>query len=284
MTRLAKDLTRACLMLPLMLVGLAAPAWGQARPHSDEIASLIAELADDDQPWNAIHATWALHEQGGAAAAALQDALDSNDRQQRQLAAHLLRRIESYQPTDRLLEVTVEGLADDSLPREQRAGRRHACVFVFNAKEGTLYLLEHARRAERYLVEGLQSGDAQQRFLCAFILGRSGRTGAIDDAAPLLIEHLRDNDIRNDAMMSAAALYGFGVDVLPYLAAAVKNADQQQFELIRLITLDITDPPTTPAALRQRKRLHHVTQVYHDPIIEFDVHRHGLPYWRWQGQ
>jgi len=267
-------------MIPFLVAALTAAARGdRPPPPSNETASLIADLADDHQPWNAIHAMSRLEKHGRAAAAQLEAALDSADWQQRQLAAHLLRAIKRDRPTDRLLQVTVEGLADDHLPREQRPDRPQSCVFVFNATEGTRYLLVHAGRAEQYLVEGLQSPDAQQRFLCAFVLGRSGLAGAIDVAAPLLIDHLRDNDIANDAMMSATALYGFGVDVLPYLAAAVKDSDQQQFELLRLITLDITDPPTTPAALRQRKQLHHVTQVYYDPVIEYRLSSHGLPRW-----
>jgi hypothetical protein len=274
MARFSVPAAMAC---SLILGSCAAAAEGDNRPppaDAASIARLIADLADDDVPWNAHHAMWRLQEIGTAAEGQLEAALLSHDWQQRQIAAHCLRGLEDYEPSDRLLEVTVEGLRDDDLPAETREGRRVAYTYVFNAKYGMRYLLEHVRRAEPLLLDGLRSDDEQQRFLCAFILGYAGFSSGIPEGAPVLLAQLRDNDITDDAIMGAAALYRFGPEVMPHLLAALSEADDQQARLINLILLDLTDPPQTKQELWARKKLHDVTEIYYDPVVEFDLDRH----------
>lgn len=271
----------AAMVCFLMLVCcVAAVGAEESRPPPADaraIAGLIADLADDDVRWNAQTAMWRLREIGGAAEAQLETALHSSDWQQRQLAAHCLRGLSGYEPSDRMLEVTVEGLRDDDLPVETRKGRQTAYTCVYNAAWGTRYLLRHAGRAEVFLLEGLHSNDAQQRYRCACVLGHAGLRSGIPAGAPILLDHLRDNDIPGDAMLSAAALYRFGPDVMPHLLAALPRADAQQAQLINLIVLDLTDPPQDRQELKARKSMQDVTNVYHDPALQSKLAGYKLP-------
>ena len=262
----------AAMICVLMLAGGGAAfgVEGNRPPPADarSIDRYIADLADDDVRWNAHRAMSRLRRIGLTAEAQLEAALHSHDWQQRQLAAHCLRGLEGYEPSDRLLEVTVEGLRDDDLPVETRRGRQTAYTCVYNAARGAPYLLRHATQAEVYLLEGLGSDDEQQRFLCACILGHAGLQSGIPDGVPVLLEHLRDNDIPGDAMLSTAALYRFGLEVMPHLLAALPEADDQQARLIDLIVLDLTDPPENEEELRARKSMQDVTDIYYDPALQ----------------
>jgi hypothetical protein len=273
---MARLLIPAAMTCCLLLTFSAAAETEEKQPAPVDqatIARLIADLADDDVRWNAHRAMWRLRKIGSAAEEQLEAALFSHDWQQRQIAAHCLRGLEGYEPSDRMLEVTVEGLRDDDLPSEGRRDHRGAYTYVFNAKSGTEYLLGHAEAAGPFLLDGLRSDDAQQRFLSAFILGHAGLTSGLPEGAPILLEHLRDNDIGGDAIMSAAALYRFGPDVMPHLLAALPDADAQQAQLVNLILLDLTDPPENEQELRARKSMQNVTSVCYDPVLEFDLDR-----------
>jgi hypothetical protein len=115
--------------------------------------------------------------------------------------------------------------------------------------------------------------------LCAFLLGYGGRRDALDVTCSVLIEHLADNQIAGDALMSCHALYRLGEPALPYLRGALASADSQAQALLRLVLLDITDPPRTQQQLERRKTLHQVTTVYFDPAIELDVGRSRIATW-----
>jgi len=273
----------------LVMVSSSARAHHPTEISGEDIAPLVADLADDDVRWNALSALRLLSAFGDDAVPELELALDSPDWQQRQLAAVALRRIEDYLPSSRMLEVTVEGLRHDGMPWGRAdASTGTGNTMIYNANRGTRYLLDHGRRAESALIEGLRGDDHQQQFLCAYILGCTGRTAALEDAAPILIEHLRDNDIRGDAIMAAIALFQFGDDVLPYIAFALRNADEQQQRLTWLIMLDLDRPPQNRRELERRKDLHDITDRHFDPLIQHNpkdidlrwgdrMWRHGRP-------
>ena len=107
-----------------------------------------------------------------------------------------------------LLEVTVEGLRDDDLPRPRQPGK--GVILEFNAAQGFRYLLEHGVAAREYLVAGVKGEDAQQRFLAACLLGMHGLRDELARTTAVLLLHLEDNDVPCDACMSAAALFRLG--------------------------------------------------------------------------
>lgn len=215
--------------------------------------------------------------------AELQAALDSSDWQQRQMASGLLWRL--LQPEDRrvqrpdiptwryesqgevtqrLLEVTIEGLRHDALPISEDGEFYN---FVFNAGYGVRNLARHAVQARPLLEAGLDSDDRQQRLLCAMVLGLGGVAGSAALAAPILLPHLRDNDTPEDAKWAVHALYGFGEAVLPMLREALPDADRQQSELIELLILDVTSPPTSRKELEARAALNSIATSVLDPAV-----------------
>ncbi|MFC1672072.1 HEAT repeat domain-containing protein [Planctomycetota bacterium] len=214
-------------------------------PADPEITRLIDALADDDVKWNAIRAQRRLRELGALAIEPLEGALMSKDYQQRQLAADVLRQIGGYKPSERMLAILVEGLRDDEFPARVREGKTTAYTPTYNASWGTKYLSKHAARAEAFLEKGLESDDAQQKFLCAYIVGVSGMTKHVSKAAGILIDHTKNNGIRGDACLSAAALFRLGKDVLPHLRAALPGADMQQKEVIGALIKDIQNPSSS---------------------------------------
>ncbi len=229
-------------------VALAACAWlvpTLARAQAEEPSRLIADLRSDDVEWNAIHAYRILYSSADPPLAELESALESDDWQQRQLAAAVLwyhydppewRRARGAAPrghlTARLMEVTVEGLRSDDLPIERATGR---CVTIFNAREGFSRIRRHPKLAIEALANGLESEDRQQQLLCALLLGFAGAEAHADRAVPILLPHLRDNEIPEDAKWAAPALYRFGPVALPQLEGALADADDQQRALLKLI-------------------------------------------------
>jgi hypothetical protein len=261
-----------------------APAAGAARaparrpveppPDSDTSAApavvldprtidrLVADLLDDHVPGNATAARAQLTRAGAQVAPALERALASTDRQQRVLAALILWEL-PREPSLPLLEFTVG---------ETRRGSDLTGAAV-------RWLLEHEPSARRLLTAGVGSEDAQQRFLCAFLLGRAGRRDALGRTCWTLIEHLGDNEIRGDALMAAHALWRLGEPVLPFVRAARPGADRQAGGLLDLVELDIHAPPGTRQELARRRARHDVTGVYDDPVVQLDLRRSVVATW-----
>lgn len=231
---------------------------------------------------NAIRAVEALGALESPPLKELHAALDSSDWQQRQLAAGLLwdflhpqswhcrewpdwRREPQGEVTTRLIEVTIEGFRDDNLPYDQRSSRY---MFAFNAAEGFRHLRRHAKQAEAELAAGLTSDDYQQRFLCALVLGFGSVSSQAEPVARILLPHLRDNNIPEDAKWCTAALFRLGIDVAPVLEAALHKADNQQNDLLTLLLLDLQQPPETNEELESRGKLNSISSSVFDPAIQ----------------
>ena len=242
---------------------------------------LTADLRDDDRRFNAYWAMRLLPYLGLDAVTALERALSSDDYQQRQMAASVLRGVAGHNPTDQLLRVTVEGLRDDQLPFDPRANGDTRFNYVFNASEGTRYLAATGHIAAPFLVEGLTSQDAQQRFLCALASGFGKCDELLPMAAPILIEHLADNRFIGDATWAAPALFHFGPAVIPYLERFRDSRDEQQRDLVQLILLELAGPATTEAERHRRRALNTVTMRHANPI-EQDISRFRLSRGGWE--
>ena len=259
----------------------ATPAQAPTAEETLQIRWLVGDLRDDPFRFNAMEAMWRLRDFGDAALPALREALASEDWQQRQMAAHLLRRMDPDPPGDAMLRVCVEGLANDGLPYgpRRRPGGRGSFTYVNNANAGVLYLIEHAAAAEPWLLEAIEGGDAQQRFLAAFVLGTAGRGEHAAVVADALLPHLEDNRIRGDGLMAGSALFCLGIEIEPHLRAARPTADEQAGPVIDLILRNLHDPPDTQEKLWARspppdQRL--LSRRFHDPIYEYRFEGHGF--------
>jgi len=239
------------------------------------IPGLIEQLGADGHDWNAHRVMDLLRSLGPAAIPHLQEALRSSDWQRRQLAATLLRGPRFNVPTDDLLRVTVEGLRDDMLPYDSTGSRPHT-TWIDNANDGFQYLLDHADGVDRFLAEGMATGDAQQRFLCAAVAGITGKAPLMDAAVPILTRHLCDNDVANDAALAAGALFRFGPPVASSLEPLLNSEDRQQRDLAQLILLDLQGPPKTRAEKDARRRLNRATDHVADPAVELYIGRVGF--------
>lgn len=189
------------------------------------IPLLIRDLRSDKRYYNADIAMRRLSRLGKDAMPPLQLALNSKDLQQRQFASAILRWLDSDTPPgDLMVQVVIEGLRDDRLPYDSVSGTRNG---IYNAQSGVRYMAKHAAIAETHLRHGLDSGDWQQRLLCAVALGCGGCMDSIELAMPILIEHLLDNNIKYDATYAENAIKGFGSAAKPYLESHINAEDYQ---------------------------------------------------------
>jgi hypothetical protein len=152
-------------------------------------------------------------------------------------------------------------------------------ISLHNATRSSEYLAYWADIAEPFLIEALTSDDPQQRLLAAAILGYGGRTSAMDHAVPILVSHLRDNDMCADAKVAAPALYRFGPDVLPHLRRYLDEEDEQARAILRSIIERLEHPE------RSLSRLEHpmprITRTTHDPLRDLSIGR-GARDLRWR--
>lgn len=244
----------------------AAPVDAGFREPTEEeryrFGALIRDLAHDHVRGNAGAAMRRLRR--AEAAPLLREALGSNDLQQRQLAAFTLIRIEAA-PSRRLATVLVESLRPEV---ERELG---AALGYSSAVAATRYLYHHPKGARPALRRALWSADPQPRFLAAFLLGCDGSTDDIARITRELVGHLAHNRTGGDAMMAAHALYRLGHRVTPVLLGWRPHVDRQARQLIDLILLDLESPPRTRAELEARKRMHSVSGIYFDPVVQYDV-------------
>lgn len=241
-------------------------------PSNREIEHWIEQLRDDGIRGNAMRALWDLEAAGDAAAPFLERTLRSVDRQQRQLAAYVLRR-GAQAPSVQLLEVSVEAL------------RRDVCAELWStlihpiAASSTRWLLGHTAAARPQIRRALAFGDDQQRFLAAYLLAASGHDDDREAVVRELVHHLRDNQIDGDAVMAAAGLYRLGPTASRSIAAWRNAVDEQARSLLDLVARDLAAPPRTDEELRSRKGMHRTTAIYHDPAVEFDIGRSRVATW-----
>ncbi len=304
------------LLLPLMLLNAAALAHPHDVPpvepinntieydHSYTPQELIEQLRDDDIRGNLLSAKGALMTHPDLSPGILYNALNHEDWQVRQVVCQMIwnfaqaRRVfvpnpaeggqwnggqwetiepdPRYRVTDDLVRVTIEGLKDDTTPFDTE---RHRGLVYFNASFGVGKLIPIARDWKHLLEPKLESTDKQQQFLVAYIMARGGVHESVERISEILLPHLRDNTIREDAKFAAYALGGMGPELLPYLRDALIAADAQQRDLVQLLIVNIMDPPITQAEIESRARYNTITQTVHDPASQ----RPSSATWSWLG-
>ena len=224
---------------------------------------LTDDLRHDRQRWNANAAMDALALLGTRAIPALERTCASDDHQARQLAAMTLQRIEGYEhASPAFLAACVEALADDRL-KDWGNASASARFLVWNLNSQIDATLDPLLR------RAMHADDQQQRLLAAVVAGWRGRTELLPDAAPVLIEALRDNQTQGDARAALPALYRFGLPVRPYLEPLAEDADRQLADSCRLILLRLDGLLPEGKNKDLIWRLNHVTGGRIDPT-EFD--------------
>jgi len=228
------------------------------------IPSLVRDLRHDDIRGNAERAMSLLRQIGFAALPALHEALRSEDYQQRQLAAHLVRELDPEPPSADLLAATFEGLRDDwnFLHESPKPGRRYRdWIPIENAREGLAFLSRSAASMDDLLKAGLHSEDAQQRLMCAVLVSWKGRTRLLPIACAVLTMEL-DGGLHD--RIAACALERAGADAIPYLEPLQTDPNPARRDVAHQILLDLTRPlaPSDPAdapqdgiGIRIRRRL-----------------------------
>ncbi len=224
-------------------------------------------LGTDSKKWNANWAMGVLRRPGAQTEAVLWAALDDADYQRRQLAAALLRdRVpvpgneppkEPIEPTARLFEVSVEGLAHDWIDG--------ASTWSNNAFDAFLFLLEFPEEAAPHLRAAIASGDEQQAFLAAAMAGFARRMELADVAVPVLADRLSADDRWGNAVVALPAILGFGERARPILAA-IQPRDEQQQALLEIELKLLEGIPLSP---QDQRALRRVTTKYRDPREAF---------------
>jgi hypothetical protein len=239
-------------------VALAALLMLQHRPTnmpgpetwSEDIAQWVANLHDDDVRYNGAEALWDLQCAGTSAFAALEYTLYDDDYQARQFAAEALswNSDTNYVPSERLLQVLVEGMADDEFPWDSLGtGDTYTCVYnARTAYEFFGYHPEQFERAEPYLVHALFSDDGQQRLLAAFVLAENTSVAYAERISQILVPHLADNNLSSDAGLAAYGLYQLGDTAVPYLNEAAASEDRQVASIASYLLQLVDDPAAQP--------------------------------------
>lgn len=221
---------------------------------------VVSNLGDDQVRRNASRAISVLRLLGPAAEPTLERALLSPDEQTRQYAAFSLTRRHEHAPSDRTLRVLIECLRDDHWSRRGNASR----AFDTLAREGPERILPFIR-------EGIRGDDMQQRLLAAVLAGSLGMDALLPDAAPVLVDHLRDNNIAGDARIAGPALYRFGIEVIPWIEPYRESDDPQQRYVVQCILheLGFAAEPPNPDGIR-------VTWLVENPITDLSPGFIGL--------
>ncbi|MFK7959668.1 MAG: hypothetical protein AB8G96_04015 [Phycisphaerales bacterium] len=203
-------------------------------PARSVAAAVVADLRDDDIPWNSYPAQRLLDDLWPASRTALEYELEIGDLQSRILAARVLRH-HVKTPSDALLRACVQDLRNDR-------GLVTGQATDLNMRYAAWYLMEWANEAEPHLVAALGSDDMQQRLIAAGIAGFANFGHCNDAVAEVLIDHLQDNDIREDARLAIPALHSMGESILPMLRRHVDHGDDQSRAILLALIERIEHP------------------------------------------
>lgn len=257
------------------LVGGALASTGEAfaefekRPAADidddGLARLLAALRSDEVRWNATSAASTLHDHvwaGGTArgriAALAEPLLRSDDRQQRIMVTALCMHIatveaEAGRPSRPPIEVTeaaMRWLGGPGAHPDALDFRTCYAPDQWRARRFCEALETHVRQDLRELllrpVNSIEQPN-EARFEAAWILTVAGAPWP-EDAAAVLVEHLADNHIDEDAVRAMYALKHLGPAALPALEAArATSTDPQQRLAAELVLAELHTPGSSRA-------------------------------------
>src|SRR5690606_3195587 len=180
---------------------------------------------------------------------------------QRLLSASVLRQMPGYEPSPRMLDVLVEGFGAGAWSWDQGT---HTPVAL--QRRGAQYLASLGEQAAPALERGMRSADPAVRFSCAVAAGFGRCATLVDMAAPILIEHLADNDITGDAKLAAPALFHLGEAARPWLEAFARSPDRQQRSAAALRLRELDGSARTEAARARRRTLNTISTARENPL------------------
>lgn len=215
------------------------PALAAQLPTLLELAERsLLDLGDDKIRGNANRAFYRLGRlirSEEAIAEMAQHALFSPDPQRRRLVGAILMR-DGAPPTTGLLLAAVEALGQDSF------GSRKT-LMVGNANIAATYLRKHKDVARSYLRGVLHSDDPSQVLRAAALLAQN-QDPFPDDFFPILLEHLRDNEWGEDAVLAAQSIVMYGPKALYWLE--LESPDWQQERFLQIIRNGIYERQMDP--------------------------------------
>lgn len=236
----------------------------------------VGELCQDNTSYNASWACDVLDAAAPASIPILEHALQSEDHQQRVLAAMVLMRLAdpqldswyqrnhprrldvSYKPPRPLYSVAVEGLADDSI--DWRMGD-----YATDAEVAFPYLIHHAEDATSELSIGLSSKDAQQQLLCAAIAAMSHHSTLEARGIAHLCDSLGDDDEMENAVFAYQALWRTGDAALPRLETSLASEPNENTQRARTALLLIYRLRGTAITKPEVRRLYTISDRGDDP-------------------
>lgn len=226
----------------------AAAAARSAAPDADQIARWIEDLRDDTLAGNATRALYELGRVPVQAFEPLCAVVESQDEQQRKLALYLL----SVQPRSTQVawaaERYVAELAPDDLPLPRTppswlAPGGRCFTSASNASAAASWLHRNCDQARNALemAWSRRTGErakVQEELAVAALLALDGASKFSFAARELLTEHMRDNDIAQDAALAFDVLYDLGPLAIPHIDRAWPGADAQQREYLSRLLAD----------------------------------------------
>ena len=232
---------------------VAPPPAGPLPDAAESLRRGLVDLGADDREGNAYRAWLVFHGWASRARArpfeaedpgvarllreGLHGALADPDRQRRQLVGHVLMSADEL-PTRALLAVAIEALDLDAFGSS-------TTVPAANANRAGTWLLAHLDEAGPELLGALGHPSHAVRVRAAALLAK-GRHPAHSAYVPLLIQHLADNDIEEDATLAGRSLVLLGPAARLWLDRW--PVDEQQAAYLDLIRRAITVRETDPDA------------------------------------
>jgi len=240
---------------------------------------LIEDLKDDKERYNAIMATAELGERIESidgrwkTRRLLEFALDSTDRQQRWLALGLLQSFSllpqiggaAYHPPERMLDV-----CEESFSKWSPGYRQDMIPYDLSSEKTIAFAVQFLDRLEGRVEELLAKTKRKEtKLLCAYLLARGKRIRHFPIIAPILIEHLEDNRIPNDALLAMEGLFSLGTGSIAWLESSRAGDDPQAAACARLLKLELGGPAKTEAEREQRGQLTNLTHKCENPLREW---------------
>lgn len=236
-----------------------------------ELPGLVDDLRDDDVRHNATDAVRLLldlmYQEPDLVRTALLPHVGSWDAQLRDLSSSLVMELDLLTDFDFAGgEATPPALLRRAVDHLVRPPRFESRFFgLASRRSRVLFAAHHAERIEAELLELIRAAEDQPRrregqgFLPAFVLAVGGRRSLAPELAPILVHHLADNQLVEDALMSMEALVALGHGVIPSLLEARASSDPQQAACAELVLLELELPADSPELQQQRAHLNRVT-------------------------
>lgn len=252
---------RETLEAPAARTAAAEPVDLEIRPPREQplsaveqLASWLDDLRNDNVKGNATDAaarlTSAIWKQSyrDMLRPLAEPLLYSDDRQQRLLVTTLLLRLENHSRRagdGRIPHPLLEQRALEWLARPEQLGF-NCNGLTPRAFYARTFCVNQGHAMHDRLAGKLRSDDEEVSFYAALLLGVQGVTQHAPSIARILVPHLADNKIEEDALEAAYAMKRLGAAVLPWLPT--EPVDEQQEYLLEALRAEIGTPGSSASS------------------------------------